>query len=188
MSRHARQFLVKTVIYCAILALLFAILFPIAWMISTSFKTNQAIFNMPPEWVPLQPTLSGYATLFTAQSQFLTYFRNSLIVVGLTVISSLTFATLAGYSFSRFRFKWSNGVMLLLLATQMFPGVILLISGYILLKQLHLLNNYLGLVLAYTSFSLPFCVWMLKGFFDTIPRDYTARPGGGCIYRRLRAA
>lgn len=96
---------------------------------------------------------------------------NSLVIAGATTVLGVAMACTAGYAFSRFRFPGRDLGMSALLVTQMFPGVVMSIPLYLLLDHLHLLNTITGLVLVYSTTSVPFCVWMLKGYFDTIPLD-----------------
>ena len=96
---------------------------------------------------------------------------NSLWISGVTTLVGVTLACTAAYAFSRFRFPGRTVGMAGFLITQMFPGVVMAIPLYILLDELGLLNSLTGLVLVYSTSSLPFCVWMLKGYFDTIPKD-----------------
>ena len=144
-------------------------LFPILWMLSTAFKNVKDLFNMPPEWIPRPPTLAAFASLFKAGNFFLRYFLNSMIVCLSSTMLTVGAASLAGFSFSRFRFKGAKTAMFLFLVTQMFPNVVLLISVFTLFKELRLLNTYPALILTYAGFALPFSIWMLKNYFDTLP-------------------
>jgi multiple sugar transport system permease protein len=101
----------------------------------------------------------------------LTYFLNSVIASTFATLLSITVSVFAGYAFSRFRFPAKRAVLVFILASQMFPLVVLLVGIYILFRQLNLLDTYLGLILAFTSFSLPFSIWMMRGFFDTVPPE-----------------
>lgn len=145
-------------------------LFPLAWMVSTSLKPLEDTYVTPPAWWPARPTLVAYSNIWRIQS-FGRYFLNSCIVAGLTTIGSLFLATLAGYGFSRFQFRGARALMAFTLTTQMFPGVLLVIPYFALSSKVGLFDTYEVLILAYTSFALPFCVWMLKGFFDSVPRE-----------------
>jgi multiple sugar transport system permease protein len=104
-------------------------------------------------------------------SLFPVYFKNSVIVTTGTTLLCLTVATLAAYAFSRYPFRGSSGVMVGVLATQMFPQGMLLILLYLIFLRLKLINTYPALILANTTFAIPFAIWILKGFFDTIPRE-----------------
>jgi len=97
--------------------------------------------------------------------------KNSLIVSTLTVIVSLSLGTLAGYALSRSKFRGRQGVLLVYLAIRLVPGVLLLIPLYLFMNKLGLLDSYIGLVLAYTTFTLPATIWLMKGFFDSLPPD-----------------
>lgn len=145
------------------------ILFPFYWMISTSLKDMSAIFKLPPQWIPHNPTLENYKALLS-ENYFITYYLNSIKVAGGTTLVCMVVAMFAGYGFSRYCFKGKNTILMLILSTQMFPVISLLISIYAIYSKYHLLNTHLGLIIATTTASLPFSIWMVKGFFDEIPR------------------
>jgi multiple sugar transport system permease protein len=145
--------------------------FPTFWLLSTSFKSQGEAFFYPPTWWPHQFTLHSYQILFADQEGFVRYFANSLIVSLFTTLLTLLAATPGGYVLSRFKFRGVRAVLLVILATQMFPYAVILISLYTLFRQLHMLNTYPALILAFTTFSLPFSIWMIKGFCDTLPPD-----------------
>jgi multiple sugar transport system permease protein len=145
--------------------------FPTFWLASTSIKEQGEAFQNPPTWWPHAPTLHSYTILPSDQQGFVQYFKNSLIVGVCATFLTLFAAIPAGYVLSRFRFRGARVLLLVILATQMFPYVTILISLYTLFRQLNLLNTYPALVIAFTTFSLPFSIWMLKGFCDTVPTD-----------------
>lgn len=161
----------KKNIYVYILIIIISIifLFPLYWMISTSFKSNDVLLKYPPQWFPINPTLKNYANIFS-DSKFLVFYKNTIIVSLCTTILSVSLAVFASYSFSRFRFKGSNFLQIAFLSTQMFPNVALLIALYTLYRKLNLLNTYTALILACTTVSLPLNIWVMKGFFDGIPK------------------
>jgi multiple sugar transport system permease protein len=164
--------LVRRITLFAILLLLFGALFlPAYWMVVTSLKPNEAAFRLPPELIPSEPTLESYISQLKDRAGFLTFVSNGFVVSGLTTVLSIIVSVHAGYAFSRFRFPAKGSLLLLILASQMAPYVLIVVSIYVLFQQLQLLNTYLGLVLAFSSFALPFSIWMMRGFFDTIPRD-----------------
>lgn len=154
--------------YTVLLTLMIFLLFPVYWMLITSLKTNMVIYKVPPEWFPSAPTLESYVNLFNG-SHFIGYYLNNFKVSFLTTGLTIILAVLAGYTLSRFRFKGNKFLMVALLSTQMFPVVGILIALYTLFRTFHLLNTTMGLVLALTAMSLPFCIWLIKGFFDDIP-------------------
>lgn len=162
--------LVRTGQLLALAGLTLFCLFPFAWIVCTALKDLSETFLIPPSWWPRHPTLENFVKIWTIQS-FGRYFLNSLIVSGVTTLLSIVLASLAGYGFSRFKLPGGRAMMVGVLAAQMFPGIVLLIPYFTLASRLQMLNTYAVLILAYTSFSLPFCVWMMKGFFDGIPQE-----------------
>ena len=140
--------------------------FPIAWVVLTSLKpqsgwqsTDLRLFS--------DPTFANYSQVLGG-TKFLRWFANSLAVAGLTTVAGLFLAATAGYALSRMRFPGQRPLMTGFLVTQMFPVAILIVPIYNIMAALHLLNSYGGLVLAYCTVAVPFCAWMLKGYFDTI--------------------
>jgi arabinogalactan oligomer/maltooligosaccharide transport system permease protein len=111
-----------------------------------------------------------FQKMLTSES-FWIWTRNSVIVSIGTTLLGLALAIPAGYAFSRFKFRGRDPAMFAFLLVQMFPGVIILVPYFLVMKALGLLNTSFGLILAYSVTALPLCVWMLKGFFDTVPRE-----------------
>ncbi len=157
-------------IYAAAAILVLFCLLPVAWMLSTSFKTYSETFATPPHWIPRVFTFEPYMNMWRIQP-FVRYFMNSVIVATATTLLAVLFAALAGYGFSRCTFKGANMLLVFTLVTQMFPSIVLIVPYFIVMSRFGLINSYPSLIIAYMSFSLPFCIWMLKGFFDTIPRE-----------------
>ena len=113
-------------------------------------------------------SLKSYLTLF-AKTDFLLWARNSLLISLLVTLTGVVFASTGGYALSRFKFKGREFGMTALLTTQMFPATMLLLPFFILLSYLGLINSYIGLIVIYSSTALPFCIWQMKGYYDTIP-------------------
>ena len=175
---HAHRFrrrTLKTALFAFILLLLALYLSPLYWMISTSFKHQPEIFRLPPTLVPRNFTLDNYAGILAGSLAsaipFLAYFRNSLIVALGTVFATLVLAAPAAYAFSRVPFRGKRRLIYFVLVSQMLPVVLILIPLYRMLMRVRLLSTYPGLVLPYLMLTLPFSIWMLKGYFDTIPRE-----------------
>jgi len=152
-----------------VLAALYA-LFPIAWMLSTSFKSEAEALSLPVRWIPKQPTLSAYVEMWTLRP-FGLYFWNSLVVSGVTALLSTALGALAGYGFSRFQFRFRTTLMAGFLATQMISGVLVIGPYFQILAAVELYNTLTGLIIAYVTICLPFAAWMSKGYFDSIPRE-----------------
>jgi multiple sugar transport system permease protein len=167
--RRSRRFydVVATVVVLIVVS--FAIS-PILWTVLTSFKTEKQIVNANFTWLPTSVTIDNYTTLWR-RSGYPHLLMNSAIVTAMTVLMSLTIGTVAAYSISRYRFRGRNGLMVFYLVIRMFPFTLLLIPLFIMLRNLSLFDTHFGLALTYTTFLLPLCVWMLKGFFDGIPPD-----------------
>ncbi|WP_010272747.1 carbohydrate ABC transporter permease [Paenibacillus senegalensis] len=165
--------LTKTImLYVGVIAVtLFAVL-PFIWMIMTSIKPPNEIYSNPPSFFPSTIQLDGYKAMLDPGADdnvnFIKWFYNTAIVSVLTTIFSVIISAMGGYALSRFRFRGRMGTGYLILVTQMLPGSLLIIPLYIIMRDLQLLNSHFGLVLAYTTFAVPFCTWMLKGYFDTI--------------------
>jgi multiple sugar transport system permease protein len=171
-NRRVAKIIEKVIFYGLIFLGIIIVLFPIVWMISTSLKDKGAMFAYPPQWIPENPTLESYKIILSpSKNPFLLWFRNSILVGLGTAFASLLLAIPAGYAFSRFRFRARNVLLLFIIASQMFPIVLLLISIYLMYNSWGFINTLHGLVLAYMCFALPFAIWMLKNYFDTIPRE-----------------
>lgn len=152
-----------------VIALLF-IICPIIWMYISSFKTNMALYKIPPEWIPRQPTLDNYLGILR-DKMFMRYYLNNIIVSLLTTLVTVLASVLGGYALSRYSSRGTNLVILALLSTQMFPAVGIISALYLTYKKMGLLNTHLGLILALTAGSMPFCLALMKGYFDDIPTD-----------------
>jgi multiple sugar transport system permease protein len=148
---------------------LFAIL-PIVWTFYTSLRLNVDINKFPTKISLSNLSFDAYFGVWK-DTNFPTLMKNSLIVSTMTVIISLTLGTLAAYALSRSKFQGRQGVLLIYLAIRLVPGVLLLIPMFIFMNNLGLLDSYIGLTLAYTTFTLPATVWLMKGFFDSLPPD-----------------
>ena len=134
------------------------------------FRCGPAIGCGRPTWRSFRTTGRSTATCSCSpNSRFCDGWAiRSIVAAGVTV-TGVALAAIGGYAFSRFRFVGRNATMLAILTTQMFPATMLLLPLYLVIAKLHLVNTYLGLMVFYTSTALPFCVWQMKGFYDTIP-------------------
>lgn len=144
------------------------LLFPYYWTLVTSLKPNAELYSTQVVYWPVHPTLSAYGKLF-GEFNFLKPIWNSFIVATATTVVSLTVSLLAAYSFSRFRYKGRKIFMVLFLTNNMFPTVLLLIPLFTIMRQIHILYTPTALVLSYTTFTIPFSVWLLNGFLNDLP-------------------
>ena len=145
-------------------------LFPLIWTLLTSLKPEADIVTATLQYIPQHVTLDNYVTLWQ-QSGFPTLVANSVVVTSTTGVICLTIGTLAAYSFSRYRFRGRGKLLIFYLVIRMFPVVLMIIPLFVMMRNLGLLDSRFGLALAYTTFLLPLCIWMLKGFFDAIPLE-----------------
>jgi ABC-type glycerol-3-phosphate transport system permease component len=160
----------RQAVVLAALALLVFTAFPFAWMASTALKPSREIFVTPPTLWPVHVTLDNVSRLF-AETRFLTYFRNSLTVSFATVGLTLLVSVPAAYSLTRFRFLGREKIAGLILFTYMFAPIMIIIPFYVAMRFLGLTNTHVGLILAYTAFCLPFNLWLLRSFFQSIPLE-----------------
>jgi arabinogalactan oligomer / maltooligosaccharide transport system permease protein len=150
-------------------------LYPVMLVVRKSL-TKGDTFSRSLNPIPKNPTLANYKDVVSKKDSAgrMLFFRqllNSLVVALITTILGLFFASTAAYAFSRFRFQGRGMGMTMFLVVQMFPATLIMIPLYVILDKLGLLNSIAGLVLVYSTTAIPFCVWMLKGYFDTIPKE-----------------
>jgi multiple sugar transport system permease protein len=145
-------------------------LLPFYWMLSSSFKTEAEVASYPATLFPQLLTVGAYSKIWF-QEKFIYYFYNSLIVSISTAAFSSLVGAFAAYGFSRFRFKGKTLLMTLFLASQMIPGVLLVGPYFKMLSLVGLYNTLLGLILSQITITLPFSIWMLKGYVDTVPTE-----------------
>jgi N,N'-diacetylchitobiose transport system permease protein len=153
---------------------LFAV-FPVFWMISTSLKPTREIFSSTPRPLPAHPTLQHYRDILGGEVlpgvTFTQFLANSALVAGATVLISGLLALLAATAVARYRFRLRTSFLIMLLVVQMIPLEALVIPLFLMIRRLGLYNTLPSLVLVYLGFSLPFAVWMLRGFVAAVPRD-----------------
>jgi arabinogalactan oligomer/maltooligosaccharide transport system permease protein len=175
MSPRQRELLLGVLSHVVLVVAAVVTLYPVLWVVRMALTPGQAFaagLSPIPETVSLQnfKDVVGHTDL-SGTWVFGHQVLNSVVISAATAIVGVSLATTAAYAFSRFRFPGSELGMRALLLTQMFPGTLMMIPLYILLDVLGLLDTKLGLVLVYATTSIPFSVWMLKGYFDTIPKD-----------------
>ena len=145
-------------------------LFPVYWMIVTSVLPADSIFRDPPSFFPLDAQLGGYRRVWT-DSGLPRWIANSTVVVAASTALSAIVAVLAGYGLSRFRSRLGQAIGYLLLTSRLVPSTLWVIPLYVVYQSLGMLDTYQAVILAYATFEIPFATWMLKGYFDSIPRE-----------------
>ena len=163
-----RRLSTHSLLYLAAAFLALQAAFPFFWMVSTSFKPPTEVFAQPPSFIPHDATWDNFRRLFTATG-FLTYFRNSVKVSGLAVFLTMVVSTAGAYSLTRYQYLGREKIAGLILCTYMFAPIMVVIPFFILVKKVGIENTHLALVLAFTSFCLPFTLWLMRAFFSTIP-------------------
>jgi len=156
--------------YVAVVLFVVFVLFPFFWQIRTSIMPPEQINKMPPDWLPSRWHFGYYVRVFT-ERPFLTFLKNSLIVASTTTLVNVTIGAFSAYALARLRFPFKNLVLSLVLAVSMFPVIAIVSPLFLFMKNLKLLNTYTGLVLPYTTFALPLCIWILTAFFREIPKE-----------------
>jgi arabinogalactan oligomer/maltooligosaccharide transport system permease protein len=164
-----RESRLLTAVRHALLLVFVAIaLWPVLDVVSISLRPGNRLRTVEWRLIPENATFDSYRALLTEQP-FLQWLGNSLLVSGAVTVVGVALASIGGYAFSRFRFVGRQAMMTAILTTQMFPATMLLLPLYIMIAKLGLINTFLGLCVFYASTALPFCVWQMKGFYDTIP-------------------
>lgn len=168
---RVRPWYMSALLHGSLIAATIIAIFPVFWIAISSFKPRDEIISSPTlNVLPDDWTWSNYKDVITANDyEFLTWFANSIVIAILTTIVGVFLSATAGYALSRYRFPGYRPALNSFLITQMFPAAIIIVPIYQIITNLHLLNQQLGLLLAYSTVAVPFCTWMLKGYFDTIP-------------------
>ena len=145
---------------------------PVYWMITISLKSEVDQFAVPPKWFIFNPTLEHYRDAFFERS-FGQYLLTSAIVAALSTALALILGTLAAYGLARFRLplKLNTRLSLWILSTRMFPPIVTAVPLFLMMSDLRLLDTLTALIIVYTAFNLPFVVWMMRGFFNEVPRE-----------------
>jgi len=154
-------------------------LFPILWIILMSLKNSKDVIAVPPKFLFL-PTLENYraitiglgsSAIESLKPDFPLYFLNTLIIAAATVCVSLLLGTFAAYSLARFSFKFKEDIAFTFLSFRFAPELMIVLPLYVIFQKFHLIDSFLGLTLAYQLITLPFLIWVLRGFFEEIPKE-----------------
>lgn len=146
-------------------------LLPITWIMLTSIKNEQQIFSIPPE-IFVTPDFSIYETLLgIGPNSAIPFIWNSFFIATITTVLTVVISSLAAYAFSRYRFKWANHLLILMLATRLLPPVTAVVPLYLMFRYLNLLDTKFVLIIMYTAIEIPFATWLMKAFFDGIPKE-----------------
>ena len=157
------------VLYVILIIFLVITLLPYVWLVLTSFKTRVDSFAIPPK-IFFSATLDNYKAAFLDKG-FLMNLKNSIIIMLFTVGIGLALGLPSSFAFSRFKTRKDQVLLNYLLGTRFTPVVVLALPLYLLMSKIGMLNSYVGIIVAHVAFNLPFVIWMMKGFFDAIPKE-----------------
>ena len=194
----------RVLLFVASIAFLGYVLAPIAWLVSSSFQSESEITSKPPHWVPHQPTIDNFAAIFTARDQVVTYetrkeadpasggfipstakyllpsMWNSFIVALAVVVLNLLVSIPAAYAMAKIRFIGRSASIYFMLATRVIPDIALVVPFFLFIRKLGLLDNLLSLIITYLAITVPFSVFVLVSYFESLPDelDKAARVDG----------
>jgi len=157
-------------LYLVIAAISLVVIFPFYWMIITSIQIPEDIYTFPPRFFPNFVGLRNYVRIFFERPLAL-WLGNTVFVGGVTALLSVGLAIWTSYSLCAFKYRGKSVVSYLLLATQMLPGILIVVPIYMFFSCVGLTDNLVGLIVAYLSFLVPTCVWLMRGFIDSVPRE-----------------
>ncbi|ODT46191.1 MAG: hypothetical protein ABS59_15000 [Methylobacterium sp. SCN 67-24] len=170
LGQRGRERLLNAAAYALLILAILIVFFPLAWMLSVSFRPNIEVMQMPPDWLPQVFTLDGYKKIFTTP-RYLVVFANTMVISLVVTLLSLVLGAMAAYALARFNFAGQRAVLMFLITTQMFPLVLLCIPYFRIFITFGLYDTRTSLVIVYLTFTLPFCILMLRSYFINIPRD-----------------
>jgi multiple sugar transport system permease protein len=173
---HYRKLFNKLLLFLLTIPVLLFIFSPILWLLSASFSTQVELFTVPPHWIPQHPTLQNYLDIIfpslAASSVPRTYavaLLNSIKIASAVTLICIVLGSLAAYALVRIPFKFNRAIQIGILGTRMIPEVSLVIPLFILASSLELINKPIVLIIAYMTFALPYAIWMMAAFFQTVP-------------------
>ena len=190
MRKKPRDFSVRGKIGAYVVLTVFSLfaIYPVLRVFSISLRPGDRLLSKSLAIIPQNANLSSYYKLFF-EEPFLRWMLNSIFISLIVTLVGVGLAATAGYAFSRYRFKGRNGSLLAIITTQMFPVTMLLLPLFIMLIKLGLYDSYLGLIIAYSATALPFTIWQMKGYYDTIPfslEEAAVIDGAGPFYTFYR--
>lgn len=168
----------RGLLYFLVLVIVLWTTAPYLWLIISSFSYKIDLLQVPLHWIPQRLTLDNYHKLFFAGDEansnarlFVQSIQNSAVIALITTMTAVTLGTFSAYALARVRFAGSSALVLLMMATQIVPPIAIVVPLYTILRQYDLLDTRLGLILVYQSFILPLVIWLLRGYFATIPPE-----------------
>ena len=173
---HFSKFFGKLLLFLLTIPVLLFIFSPILWLVTASFSTQVELFTVPPHWIPQHPTFQNYLDIIfptlsasSVPRTFATAILNSLKIASAVTAICIFLGSLAAYALVRIPFKFNRAIQIGILGTRMIPEVSLVIPLFIVASSLQLINTPTVLIVAYMSFALPYAIWMMIAFFQTVP-------------------
>jgi multiple sugar transport system permease protein len=172
----SRRFLRKLALFLLTLPVLFFIFFPLLWLFSASLSTQVELFKIPPHWIPQHPTFQNYLDIFlpsqatsSVPRTYAVSLLNSIKIASAVTAICILIGSLAAYAIVRIPFRFNRTIQLSLIATRMIPEVSLVLPLFIIASSLHLINRPIVLIITYMSFALPYAIWLMAAYFQTVP-------------------
>lgn len=184
----SRRLTVSILKHLALFAYIVFLGFPLLWMIVTSLKTPQELARLDPSWIPRQLTLQNFRDAFTEQA-LVASAANSFMVASAAAVATVVLALPAAYAMARYRSMLGRLALGWVVVSQLFPFILVIIPLFLILRNLSLTNSYGGLVLVYITFTLPFALWILRGYMMSVPRalEEAAAVDGASRLRTIRS-
>lgn len=167
MPRYLTQFFIRF----GLIAFTLLSLGPVVWSVITSLLPLSALTSKPPDLNPLNMTLENYSLVLDSSRGLFSGLINSLIIATFTAAVGLVIGSMAAYALARLNLPGSNKILMMILATQMFPGIVIAIPLFLVMSRTRLVDTHFGLIVVYLSFILPIVIWILKGFFESVPME-----------------
>lgn len=167
MPRYLTQFFIRF----GLIAFTLLSLGPVVWSVVTSLLPLSALTSKPLDLNPLNITLENYALVLDSSRGLFSGLINSLIIATFTAAVGLVIGSMAAYALARLNLPGSNKILMMILATQMFPGIVIAIPLFLVMSRTRLVDTHFGLIVVYLSFILPIVIWILKGFFEGVPME-----------------
>jgi len=178
MSRKVKRAIQRVVFYSVVIGIVIWTVAPYLWLIISSFSSKIDLLTVPLRWIPRQPTLENYYSLFVEQGEesvnarlFVRSLMNSAIISLSTMAIAVFLGVLAAYAISRLKFKGSNWMVVVMMAVQLVPPIILVIPLYVIMRRLQLIDKHIGLIIVDISIALPLVIWLMRSYFASIPSE-----------------
>ena len=184
----SRRYLSRFLIRFGLLTFTLLALGPVIWAVMTSLLPLSALTSRPPDLNPLNMTLENYRLVLDSSRGLFSGLVNSFIIALFTSAIALIIGSMAAYALARLNMPGSNKILMAILATQMFPGIVIAIPLFLVMSRLRLVDTHIGLIVVYLSFILPIVIWILKGFFESVPMELerAAAVDGATPYQTFR--